>query len=110
MKTVLLIDDEPVTRATIAKILGEAGWRVVEAPDGEQGIALALLHRPDVVLCDLLMPRCNGFQVCRQLREKRAQLPNTTILVTSSRDYAIDRFNALESGADDSRALKRSIA
>jgi phosphoribosyl 1,2-cyclic phosphodiesterase/CheY-like chemotaxis protein len=101
MKTVLLIDDEPVTRKLFAKFLTEAGWQTLEAEDGDEGIALALQHKPDVVLCDLLMPRCNGFQVCRKLREHKSELPNTTILVTSSRDYAIDRLNALEAGADD---------
>src|SRR5581483_853420 len=101
MKTVLLIDDDPVTRRMFAKFLTDAGWKTLEAEDGEQGITLALEQKPDVVLCDLLMPRCNGFQVCRKLREHRSEMPNMTILVTSSRHYAIDRLNALEAGADD---------
>lgn len=46
------------------------------------------------------MPRCNGFQVCRALREKCAQLPNLTIIVTTNRSFATDRLNAFESGAD----------
>jgi phosphoribosyl 1,2-cyclic phosphodiesterase/CheY-like chemotaxis protein len=101
MKTILLIDDNAVIRKAISIRLSEAGWRVLEAEDGDVGITLAMEHKPDAIICDLLMPRCNGFQVCRALRAQRSVLPKTFIIVSSSREFATDRLNALEAGADE---------
>ena len=101
MKTILLIDDDQSFREAISHWLIDSGWRVLQAEDGELGLQLAMEHRPDVVLCDLLMPRCNGFQVCRSLRAQKEHLPKTKIFVTTGSAYATDRLNALESGADD---------
>ena len=100
MKSVLLIDDDPIVRKVLSKTLSAAGWGVREAKDGEEGIQAALEHRPTAVICDLLMPRCNGFQVCRALREKADHLPGLKIIVTTHRGFATDRLNAFESGAD----------
>ena len=100
MGTILIIDDDSALRTLLRKLLEESGWRILEAEDGEAGIQLALTHRPDVVLCDLLMPRCNGFQVCRALRAER-DLKDTRIVVTSGRSYVTDRHLALEAGADE---------
>jgi phosphoribosyl 1,2-cyclic phosphodiesterase/ActR/RegA family two-component response regulator len=100
MKTALLIEDDAEARQSVGVILREAGWKVFEAEDGESGIQLAKQHRPAVVVCDLLMPRCNGFQVIRALRADQA-LRHCQIIVTSGRDYAVDRYNALEAGADE---------
>ena len=101
MKTVLLIDDDKSFREALSHWLIDGGWRVLHAEDGEIGLQLAMEHRPDVVLCDLLMPRCNGFQVCRSLRAQKEHLPKLKIFVTTGSSYSTDRLNALESGADD---------
>ena len=101
MRSILLIDDDKSIRMIVGKAFRDAGWDVFEADDGDRGIALALEKQPAVVLCDLLMPRCNGYQVCRTLREHRSLLPKTFIVVVTSRDYATDRLNAFEAGADE---------
>jgi phosphoribosyl 1,2-cyclic phosphodiesterase/FixJ family two-component response regulator len=101
MKTVLLIDDDRSFRDALSHWLTDNGWRVLQAEDGEVGLKLALEHRPEIVLCDLLMPRCNGFQVCRFLRAHKDQLPRTKIIVTTGSGYSTDRLNALEAGADE---------
>ena len=101
MKTVLLIDDDETLRSVLTELLRADGWNVLQADDGDVGLKLALEHKPDVVVCDLLMPRCNGFQFCRALNSRRSLLPNTKIVVSSGSGYAIDRINALESGADE---------
>ena len=101
MNTVLLIDDDPSFRDALSDWLGDHGWRVLQAEDGEVGVKLALEHRPEVVLCDLLMPRCNGFQVCRFLRAHKDRFPFLKIIVTTGSAYATDRLNALEAGADE---------
>jgi phosphoribosyl 1,2-cyclic phosphodiesterase/ActR/RegA family two-component response regulator len=100
IKTVLIIDDDAQFRRLMSEILQARGWAVIEAAEGEAGLADARKHRPDVVLCDLLMPRCNGFQFCRTIRED-AGLKSTKIIVTSGRDYAADRNSARQAGADE---------
>ena len=101
MKTVLIIDDDRSLRSTLGSWLSASGWDVLEAKDGEEGLNLARQHRPDVVLCDLLMPRCNGFQVCRSLRSHKDSLAHTKIIVTTGSGYATDKINAFEAGADE---------
>ena len=101
MKTVLLIDDDELLRSILTELLRAGGWNVLQAEDGDTGLKIALEEKPEVVVCDLLMPRCNGFQFCRALNARRSVLPNIKIVVSSGSGYAIDRINALESGADE---------
>jgi phosphoribosyl 1,2-cyclic phosphodiesterase/CheY-like chemotaxis protein len=98
MPTVLLIEDDDESRRATSELFSRDRWSVLEAGDGEVGIELALKHRPDVILCDLLMPKANGFQVCRAIRQ---QLQPARIIVISGRDYGVDRASALEAGADE---------
>ncbi|HEX8678316.1 MAG TPA: response regulator [Chthoniobacterales bacterium] len=98
MPTVLLIEDDDESRRATSELFGRDKWTVWQAGDGQEGIELALKHRPDVILCDLLMPKANGFQVCRAIRQ---QLQPTKIIVISGRDYGVDRASALEAGADE---------
>src|ERR1700757_1124297 len=98
MPSVLIIEDDEDGRRAVAKLFARADWKVFEAADGDSGVELALRNRPEVILCDLLMPKSNGFQVCRTIRQ---QLQPTKIIVVSGRDYAVDRASALEAGADE---------
>lgn len=100
MKAVLLIEDDHELRPMIAAYLKEHGCNVIEAEDGEAGLTLAHQHRPDIIVCDLLMPRCNGFQVCRTVRST-PELRDTKIVMISGRGYSTDKLNALEAGADE---------
>ena len=68
MKTILIIDDDQSCRSPAAEMLRRDGWTVCEAEDGESGLEMASRHRPDVILCDLLMPRSNGYQLIRAVR------------------------------------------
>jgi phosphoribosyl 1,2-cyclic phosphodiesterase/DNA-binding NarL/FixJ family response regulator len=101
LKTALVIDDDPIVLSVLSRTLEDAGWRVLEADDGDHGVELAIEHRPDVIVCDLLMPRFNGYQVCRSIRSNQTFLPQPRIVVVSSSNYAADRTNSLEAGADD---------
>ncbi|HEX3720556.1 MAG TPA: response regulator [Verrucomicrobiae bacterium] len=101
MKTALLIDEDQVPRHALAQWLRQAGWNVLEANDGETGLAIALEQKPQLILCDLQAPRYNGFQLCRLLRAKPDALRNVRIVVTSSGGYGVDRATALQAGADD---------
>ena len=98
MPTVLLIEDDAESRRATSGLFRRDDWNILEAGDGEAGIRLALEHRPDLILCDLLMPKANGFQVCRSLRQL---LQRTKIIIVSGRDYGVDRTSAIEAGADE---------
>ncbi len=98
MPKVLLIEDDDEARRATGELFRREKWTVFEAGDGQAGINLALKHRPEVILCDLLMPKANGFQVCRAIRQ---QLPPAKIIIISGRDYGVDRTSAIEAGADD---------
>ncbi len=98
MATVLLIEDDAEGRRATAELFLREGWEVLEAGDGESGVTLALERKPELVLCDLLMPKSNGFQACRRIRQK---LLRTRIIIISGRDYGVDRSSAIDAGADE---------
>ena len=99
-KKVLIIDDDADYRRLLGEILRLHDWQVLEADQGEAGLELVRHHRPEIVLCDLLMPRGNGFLVCRGIRAD-ITLRHTKIVVTSGRDYEADRLAARDAGADE---------
>ncbi len=98
MPRVLIIEDDAENRRVMSQFFRREDWNVLEANDGDAGLELALHTRPELILCDLLMPKSNGFEVCRSIRE---QLQPTKIIVVSGRDYGVDRTSALEAGADE---------
>ncbi len=100
VKTALLIDQDRDVRVSLALWLRQAGWEVWEAEEGEAGVAMALDKKPELVFCDLLTPRLNGYQVCRSLRAQNALL-ETKIILTTSSGYSADRRNAMEAGATE---------
>lgn len=99
-KSILIVDDDPPCRITAAELLRAHDWEVIEASDGEEGLAMAIEHHPSVILCDLLMARGNGYQLCRAVRD-HVDLKHTPVLVMSGRDYATDRQTAAEAGANE---------
>jgi phosphoribosyl 1,2-cyclic phosphodiesterase/CheY-like chemotaxis protein len=100
MKTVLIIDDDADCRRVLAAVLNHDGWQVFHASNGDEGIEMSRQHHPSVILCDLLMPRVNGFKVCQELRAD-ATMRHTGIVVTSGRNFEADRRAAMEAGADE---------
>lgn len=100
MKNILLIDDDAAFRDALASLLRAHGWAVLEAGDGEAGLALARTHRPRVILCDLLMPGTNGFRVCASIRGDHT-LRYSLLVAMSGRDFEDTRQTALEAGADE---------
>jgi len=100
MKIALVIDSDHLTRASLAQCLRNHHWDVWQAEDGDSGLRLALEVKPSLIMCGLLMPKCNGFQVCRNLRQT-PDLAGVKIIVTTSSGYGTDRLNAIEAGADE---------
>jgi len=101
MKSILLIDDDGALHSSLATALSEAEWHVLHAIGGEEGIRIAVETRPDIIVCELLMPRVNGYQVCRALQARRETMPRTKVIVTGSSSYPTDRSNAIEAGANE---------
>jgi phosphoribosyl 1,2-cyclic phosphodiesterase/CheY-like chemotaxis protein len=97
MPTALLIEDDAESRKRIARLFARHGWETIEAEDGATGIDLALTRRPNVIVCDLLLPKMSGLQVCRAIREK---LDSPKIIIMAGRSYDIDRDAVVEAGGD----------
>jgi len=95
---VLLIEDEEPLRLALADALAAEGFEVLEAADGESGLALALSEGPDLVLLDLMLPRRDGFSVLRAIREDRL---SSAVIILSARGEEWDRVQGFEYGADD---------
>ncbi len=94
--TVLVVEDEPSLQATIAYNLRREGHAVLTASDGEAAVALAE-RRPDLVVLDVMLPKLDGLEVCRRLRQRSA----VPILMLTAKDSEVDRVVGLEVGADD---------
>ncbi len=86
--TVLVIDDDPATRQLLARMLGKEGFRVVEAPGGEEGLALARSERPDVITLDVLMPGLDGWGVLAALKSEPdlASIPVVMLSIADERN------------------------
>ncbi len=96
-KTVLVIDDEPKIAELCRDYLAAAGYAVLTAGDGAQGLALARRDRPDLVVLDLMLPGMDGLDVCRALRRDG----NVPIIMLTARVEETDKLIGLELGADD---------
>ncbi len=97
-KTILLIEDEPTMVLGLCDALGFEGYRTVSAGNGRQGVELARVEKPDLVLLDLTLPDTNGYEVCAQLRRISRTLP---IMILSARSQDSDKIRGLDAGADD---------
>ena len=96
----LIIDDEPVARAALDGLLSGQGYELHFASNGLEGLARAAELLPDLVLLDVMMPRLDGFEVCRQLRAN-PQLAEMPVVMVTSLDDRDSRLTGLRAGADD---------
>lgn len=94
---VLVVEDDDELRTMLALNLERHGYQVLQAADGESGLELARTMKPDLVVLDLMLPKMDGRQVCRQIR-MRSDVP---ILILTALDREIDVINGLDAGADD---------
>ncbi len=97
-KRILIVDDE-IPIAEILKInLEKEGYTTLVAHDGQTALDLALSEKPDAILLDVMLPKMDGFEVCRKIRENKYTTP---ILMLTARDEEVDKVLGLELGADD---------
>src|SRR5256886_11254677 len=95
--TVLLVDDEDSIQKLLTYPLEREGFRVVQARDGEEALAAFDEHTIDLVVLDVMLPKLDGLEVCKQLRS-RSSVP---IVMLTARDDELDKVLGLELGADD---------
>jgi CheY-like chemotaxis protein len=91
-ETVLVIDDSPTILKVVQLVLGKAGYTVLTASDGDEGVEQAREHRPDLILLDFVMPRMNGYQVCRELHQDTELAAIPVVLMSAKGDQVGDRF------------------
>jgi DNA-binding response OmpR family regulator len=97
MKTVLVVDDEPVVREVVVRYLRRDGYRTLEAGDGDRARELVERNTPDLVILDLMLPGVDGLSLCRWIRA-RSEVP---VIMLTARGEEADRIVGLELGADD---------
>lgn len=97
-KRILIVEDEKNIVDILSFNLGREGYQTLEAYDGDAGLQLALEQDPDLILLDLMLPKRNGFDVCRSLR---AQGRSTPVIMLTAREEETDKVLGLELGADD---------
>ncbi len=94
---ILIVEDDKKTASLLSLYLEREGFETVVAYDGQQALELARRHNPIFVILDLMLPRVDGWEVCRQLR----QSSDVPILILSAREEEVDRVSGLTLGADD---------
>jgi twitching motility two-component system response regulator PilH len=99
-KTILVVDDSPTERKLMQQALEGKGFILIAASDGEEALEKIAQQKPDVVLLDVILPRKNGFQICRQIKTS-ADTANVKVILITSKTQATDRFWGLKQGADD---------
>src|SRR5450759_1966791 len=97
VKKILVVDDEPGITELLDSYLAKEGYSVVTAADGEAALSAAEREQPDLILLDLMLPKKNGYEVCREIRAKS----NIPIIMLTARDEEPDKIVGLELGADD---------
>lgn len=94
----LIVEDDEGLREGLRRNFEFEGYRVSTAPDGHTGLAAALSLRPDLVILDIMLPRMDGFEVCRRICESENK---PAVLILTVRRSAVDRAKGFEMGADD---------
>ncbi|MEO8505751.1 MAG: response regulator transcription factor [Acidobacteriota bacterium] len=97
-RRILLVEDEESLALTLTDRLVSEGYAVEQAGDGDRAIAMALEGSFDLILLDVMLPRRDGFEVCRELRARGVEIP---IVMLTARGQLVDRVVGLKLGADD---------
>ena len=97
---ILVVEDSPTYLRQITALLQESGYQTIAAIDGEQALEKAIREDPDLIILDIILPKKNGFQVCRQLKTTPSTRDIKIIMLTS-KTLDSDRFWGLKQGADE---------
>ena len=97
---IMVVEDSPTYLRKIADFLQGLGYGVITAVDGEEALEKAVQENPDLIVLDVILPKKNGFQVCRQLKTS-PKTQGIKIIMMTSKTQDSDRFWGLKQGADD---------
>ena len=97
---ILIVDDDPQNRDILKIRLELAGYQVTEAVNGDEGIENALKNHPDLIICDLMMPRKDGWQVLKSLRSE-PKTQSIPVIILTARTQPIDEMRSWENGATE---------
>jgi twitching motility two-component system response regulator PilH len=97
---ILVVDDSPTDLALMTAPLEGAGYQIITAVDGEEALEKAVSEQPGLIVLDIILPKKNGFQVCRQLKTA-PETQDVKIIMLTSKTQDSDRFWGLKQGADE---------
>jgi DNA-binding response OmpR family regulator len=99
--SLLMIEDDSRLAQMVVEYLGQSGFEVTHASDGEQGLEQLQLIQPELVILDLMMPGIDGLEVCRRIRSLQGDASRVPVLMLTAKGDPMDRVIGLELGADD---------
>lgn len=97
---ILIADDDRDLRNMIVEHLEDGPWELMTAADGQEALLLALEHQPDLVLLDVMMPRYSGWEVCREIRQRK-DLQHTGVIILTAIGQTLNELTSPLYGADD---------
>lgn len=97
---ILVIEDEQALRENISGIIAHYGFNVINAPVGEEGVQMAMEHTPDIIICDIMLPGIDGFDVFSRIKQI-PQLPPTAFIFLTAKSNRSDARTGMDMGADD---------
>ena len=98
METILIVEDDPTMLRGLKDNFEFKGYKVITASDGEKGLEAALNAKPDLILLDIMLPKVNGYEICRLIREQKLDMP---IIMLTAKGEESDIVLGLNLGADD---------
>ena len=95
---VMVVEDDAALREIYSIRITAEGYEVVPAGDGEEALAVAVREKPDLILADVMMPKMNGFDVCKNIRQAKLAIP---VLMLTAKGTIDDKTEGFDCGADD---------
>jgi DNA-binding response OmpR family regulator len=99
MGTALVVEDSMTDMQVITRCLQQGGLNVVTASSGEEALAKVTSHKPDIIILDVVLPGCSGFEVCREIKEA-AGTNKIPVIICSTKSGEMDKFWGMKQGAD----------
>lgn len=99
-KLILIVEDSATDLHIAESVCTSNGYQVITANEGEKAIAMATAHKPNLILLDVILPKQNGYQVCRKLK-KTPETADIKVIMVTSKDQPSDKFWGMKQGADD---------
>jgi DNA-binding response OmpR family regulator len=106
METVLIVEDDATMLRALKDNFEFKGHQVITAADGEAGLNAALDHKPDLIILDIMLPKINGYEICRLIRKENLEMP--IIMLTAKGEYVTKPFSIKELLARAAAFLRRS--